>query len=76
MPSFVSTKLTNWPESFFCPSPDAFVQQALKTIGIAGRTPGYWTHEIQSIIGYFLIPAFVINKLCMQAFRKKTDKEL
>ncbi len=50
LPAFVSTKMSKLKPSFFIPTPQQYVGETLKTVGIESRTYGYWTHKL---IGFF-----------------------
>ncbi|XP_050529329.1 very-long-chain 3-oxoacyl-CoA reductase-like [Daktulosphaira vitifoliae] len=73
MPGFVTTKLSDLTEaSWFVPSPDDYVRSALKMIGAATVTTGYFAHTVwQSLIhiGNAVIPQYT-NKMLMKSVTK------
>ncbi len=47
LPGFVSTKMSGSTRSSWAvPSPKKFVQHALRTVGVASRTTGYYAHAL------------------------------
>ena len=55
---------------FFVPSPEAFVSQAIRTIGFSNDTTGYWSHGLQTtLMNCFDVPKIWIAKLLNVAFR-------
>jgi len=51
LPSYVMTKMSKIRKpSFLVPTPKAYVQGAMKTIGVESRTYGYWTHKLQGFV--------------------------
>lgn len=57
LPGYVATKLPglSGKSSFDVPTPDAYVESALRTVGIETRTAGYWFHNILVLIPFLII---------------------
>lgn len=50
-PGFVATNMSKMRKtSTMIPSPDCYVNSALKTVGIVGRTTGYWPHAVMGLV--------------------------
>jgi 17beta-estradiol 17-dehydrogenase / very-long-chain 3-oxoacyl-CoA reductase len=51
LPFYVSTKMIGNPKtSFLIPTPDEYVESALKTVGFETLTYGYWSHRLLAFI--------------------------
>ncbi|KAF8358338.1 let-767 [Pristionchus pacificus] len=62
-PMLVATKMSKIKRaSFFGPFADAFVAQALRTVGLVHETTGYFSHQIQAEI-MNLLPQMVRDKI-------------
>lgn len=67
-------------DSFSTPAPSKYVQSALRYIGYARHTTGYWPHSVMLIFGKliaFIAPSFVtalVKKFVITA-RDKAIKE-
>lgn len=48
LPGYVATKLPGLigQSSFAVPTPDVYVDSALRTVGLESRTAGYWFHNL------------------------------
>jgi hypothetical protein len=57
-PYFVSTKLSAMRKSLMSPLPDAYVNEAIKTIGTQPVTNGCLVHNIQVYLLFFLLLHF------------------
>jgi len=56
-PYFVVSKLSKFRKpSMFIPSPNSFVRNALKLVGVDASTTGYWAHEIQEFFALNVVP--------------------
>ena len=59
-PSFVSTNMTYMPKSgLTVPSPDTFVESAIRTLGVSRSNYGYWVHGILGVFVLETIPLFL-----------------
>jgi len=59
-PMMVATKMSKIRRSnFFAPYPEAYVKQAIRSIGVVSETTGYFSHEIQA--WFFALPSFIVN---------------
>ncbi|XP_005090375.1 very-long-chain 3-oxoacyl-CoA reductase [Aplysia californica] len=73
-PYFVVSKLSKFRRtSLMVPSPNAFVRNALKTVGVQAYTTGYWAHDVQRFVHSFM-PASMSMSM-MQGARKKALKK-
>ena len=61
-PFFVATKMSGMKPSFTCPKPDAYVRQALATIGHQSETFGCFSHSLQGEV-MRLVPACVLSPI-------------
>jgi 17beta-estradiol 17-dehydrogenase / very-long-chain 3-oxoacyl-CoA reductase len=77
-PGFVATKLSKLRStSFLIASPSRFVLSALATVGVATRTPGWWTHAIQIGVSGMLpewLYSYVSMKFMMPARKRGLAK--
>ena len=48
------------------PSPSAYVQSAIKSLGFSSHTSGYWPHSFQNWLMQSLLPQFLIPKLMLK----------
>ena len=56
VPGLVETKLSNMKATFFvCPTAEDYVKSAIRTIGFADFTSGYWSHKLSEILFQLLI---------------------
>jgi 17beta-estradiol 17-dehydrogenase / very-long-chain 3-oxoacyl-CoA reductase len=56
LPAYVSTNMSKIRKtSLMVPSPDVYVDHALRTLGIEDRTYGYWPHKLQGFVQDCLI---------------------
>ena len=56
VPSYVETKLSKVKAMFFiCPTPENYVRSAIRTIGFAHFTSGYWSHELLETLFQLLV---------------------
>ena len=68
-PMYVCTDMVGFSpilrsSSIFVPSPEAFVSQAIRTIGFSNETTGYWSHGLQTT----LMNCFGVQKIWMAKF--------
>lgn len=64
LPYYVSTNMIRNPGiSFMIPSPDQFVNSALKTVGVEVRTYGYFAHNILAFFQNFFVKFVIGNNL-------------
>lgn len=66
IPSYISTKMTSWGSvmknpSIHVPDANAFVRNAIATIGRSWHTTGYWTHGIQYFFYEWFTPSWLYN---------------
>lgn len=80
LPGFVATNMTGMKRtSLMAPSPDAYVESALKTLGHARHTNGYLPHALMRLAintFYNIIPDYT-NKTTlkqMESFKRKALK--
>lgn len=64
------SKLADGTSSLFRPSAAAYVAGAIRTIGVARETYGYWPHAIQGLATQ-IVPQFVMQ---MVADRRSAEK--
>ena len=51
LPSYVATKMSKVRRAtLMCPTPEAYVRAALRTIGVERATYGFWTHKLQAFV--------------------------
>lgn len=51
LPSYVATNMSKIRKaSLLVPTPSAYVKGALRTVGVEGRTYGYWSHKLQGFV--------------------------
>lgn len=56
LPAYVSTNMSKIRRtSLMVPSPDVYVDHALRTVGLESRTYGYWPHKLQGFVQDTLI---------------------
>ena len=56
LPAYVSTNMSKIRRSsLMVPTPDVYVDHALRTVGIESRTYGYWPHKLQGFVQDSLI---------------------
>ena len=72
-PSYICTTMTSFSEkmtrpSFFVPSPQAFAQSSIRTLGFSSHTTGYWPHSLQNLLPFAFMPRFIFA--LNQKFRK------
>ncbi|XP_023229320.1 inactive hydroxysteroid dehydrogenase-like protein 1 [Centruroides sculpturatus] len=71
IPNLVSTRVINYVRcKFLIPTGDAFVSDAVRTIGASRHTTGYWTHEIQRYVTEYL--PISLSMYLMLKFARKT----
>ncbi|XP_037932031.1 very-long-chain 3-oxoacyl-CoA reductase-A-like [Teleopsis dalmanni] len=81
-PSFVITNMThNLKLNLFAPSAEVYVDSALKTVGIAGKTNGYFPHALLALFAYLsgnYITKIVHFKefLRIKSLLSKSEKEI
>lgn len=82
MPAFVATAMSKMRPSFMIPTPKAYVQSALKTVGHETTTAGYLPHNVQSTVMRaldFFVPcedfAASLGFKNLSAIRKKAYKK-
>ena len=60
LPAYVSTNMSKIRRtSLMVPSPDVYVDHALRTVGLETRTYGYWPHKLQGFVQDTLISSTV-----------------
>ncbi|CAD5223309.1 unnamed protein product [Bursaphelenchus okinawaensis] len=63
-PMMVATKMAKMDKTgLFVPSPAKYAKSALKTVGLANETSGYFFHQCQVEFGFKLAPGFVLDML-------------
>ena len=76
-PMYVCTDMVAFSDtlkkpSIFVPTPETFVNSAIRTIGFSSCTTGYWSHSLQTaLMGCLPIPKIAISKLMNDAFRSR-----
>lgn len=56
LPGFVASNMSKIKKpTWMSPSPDRYVRSAIRTVGISGRTTGYYPHAIMKLIIDFLV---------------------
>jgi len=79
-PGFVATKLSGIKRpSLLAPTPHAFVQSALATVGKDATTYGYFPHWIQMGLPTNIVPKFIIDRVSfnmLSATRKRALKKM
>ena len=56
LPAYVSTNMSKIRKSsLMVPTPDVYVDHALRTVGLESRTYGYWPHKLQGFLQDSLI---------------------
>lgn len=79
LPGFVATNMTKLRRTnLLAPGPDTYVASAIRTIGYARHTTGYWPHALKQL----LITSFhaylpdVTNSIVLYFMRKIKNKSL
>ncbi|KAI4464323.1 hypothetical protein MML48_3g00009155 [Holotrichia oblita] len=78
LPGYVATKMSKIRgESLMAPSPKTFVMNAIRTLGVHGRTTGYFPHTVMDYLMNTITPQlvnmFVLNALL--SLRKRAIKQ-
>uniref|UniRef100_A0A914EGP9 Uncharacterized protein n=1 Tax=Acrobeloides nanus TaxID=290746 RepID=A0A914EGP9_9BILA len=60
-PMLVATKMSKAKAAFFSPGPEAFVKQALRSVGHVSETTGCLSHELQANV--FALPGLLIDSV-------------
>jgi len=60
LPSYVATKMAKIRKAtLLAPTPSSYAKGALATVGLEGRTYGFWSHKIQGFVQDHLIARFL-----------------
>ena len=74
LPSFVYTKMVNntMDSSIMVPTPQCYVRQTLRTLGVEKQTAGYFSHKLL-LYGYevmtFFLPSVIPSKISYMLFK-------
>lgn len=79
LPGFVVTNMTKLRRTnLLAPAPDTYVASAIRTIGYARHTTGYWPHALKQLLitsFYGYLPD-VTNSIVFYAMKKIKNKSL
>ena len=71
VPGLVETKLSKMKATFFvCPTAEGYVKSAIRTIGCADVTSGYWSHELSEILFQLLIYYLCLVRAVKMSIKK------
>jgi 17beta-estradiol 17-dehydrogenase / very-long-chain 3-oxoacyl-CoA reductase len=76
-PMYVCTSMVAFSDnlntpSLLVPSPEAFTAQAVRTLGFASKTTGYWSHSLQTgFMDFFILPKIWLSKILNERFRSE-----
>ena len=71
VPGLVETKLSKMKAAFFvCPTAEDYVKSAIRTIGFADVTSGYWSHELSEILFQLLIYCLCLVRAVKMSIKK------
>ncbi len=57
------------------PDPDVYAKQALRTVGIADRTNGYWAHTLPAFL-LTTVPGFLLRSYGLKMFKASRARAL
>ena len=64
-------------KSFFVPDPETYVRHALRTVGLADRTFGYWRHELEvQSLTLLPLPQFMHDNFYLNLMKSIKDDYL
>ena len=71
VPGLVETKLSKMKAAFFVsPTAEDYVKSAIRTIGFADVTSGYWSHELSEILFQLLIYCLCLVRAVKMSIKK------